>query len=467
MDNHSLPSIANDRFAYAKKEAQSLQSFAKKRVPNEKEMVFIDTLRNIKDGRICKQEQFDPTLSNQWRELAEGLLEAMQVSGIDGFWRAYTAIAHDSVKLKEWRPLLDIPAPLPPKEENLPQPPAGILLSEVPDEKVYWLWQRRLPLGKMTTLDGDPGLGKSNLALDIAARVSTGRAMPDGTPGIPGGAGVVLIAPEDGLADTIRPRLRRASANLERIVSLGSIPTTDLGTGYTYDRPFLLPDDLPTLERAIERVQAKLIIIDPLMAIFGNRDTYKDSEVRMILAPLQMLIEKADATCLVIRHLTKGGGSNALYRAGGSIAFIATARSSLMVLKDPVDETKRVLAHVKSNLSIQAANLSFSIASDEAYGDDRPYICWLGQSSQTLQELLNPSAPTAIQSLGAARQEILSVLQEHYPKAVSAKDLAEALPEINSPTLRMTLKRMAEDGQIEKTGRGEYRAFSASSLGNV
>jgi DNA-binding transcriptional ArsR family regulator len=132
-----------------------------------------------------------------------------------------------------------------------------------------------------------------------------------------------------------------------------------------------------------------------------------------------------------------------------------------------VDETKRVLAHVKSNLSIQAANLSFSIASDEAYGDDRPYICWLGQSSQTLQELLNPSAPTAIQSLGAARQEILSVLQEHYPKAVSAKDLAEALPEINSPTLLMTLKRMAEDGQIEKTGRGEYRAFSASSLGNV
>jgi RecA-family ATPase len=267
------------------------------------------------------------------------------------------------------------------------------LLSEVRGEKVYWLWQRRLPLGKIATLDGDPGLGKSNLALDLAARVSMGREMPDGTPGIEGGAGVVLIALEDGLADTIQPRLQRAGANLSRIVSIGSITTTDLGTGYTYERPFLLPDDLTVLEQAIERVQAKLVIIDPLMAIFGSRDTYKDSEVRLTLAPVQMLIEKAGAACVMIRHLTKAGGSNALYRAGGSIAFIATARSGLMVLKDPTDESKRVLAHVKSNLSVQATNLVFSVVSDQEYGDDRPYISWLGQSTQTLQELLNPPVP--------------------------------------------------------------------------
>src|SRR5947207_3891762 len=138
----------------------------------------------------------------------------MQANGIDGFWKAYTAVSYDSAKLKEWRPLLDIPAPPPLKEESKPpvEAPVGILLSEVQEEQVYWLWQYRLPLGKMATLDGDPGLGKSNLTLDIAARVSTGRAMPDDTPGIAGGAGVVLIAPEDGLADTIRPRLRRAGA---------------------------------------------------------------------------------------------------------------------------------------------------------------------------------------------------------------------------------------------------------------
>lgn len=183
----------------------------------------------------------------------------------------------------------------------------------------------------------------------------------------------------------------------------------------------------------------------------------------MILAPLQMLIEKADAACLMIRHLTKGGGSNALYRAGGSIAFIATARSSLMVLKDPADETKRVLAHVKSNLSIESESVMFSIESDEEYGDDSPYILWRGKSSHKLHDLLNPPAPTAIQSLGTARQDILSVLQEYYPEALSVKNLAEALPEISGSNLRMTLKRMAEDGQIEKSSRGEYRAFSALS----
>ena len=121
-------------------------------------MIFIDTLRNIKDGRICKQEQFDPALSNQWRELADSLLEAMQANGIDGFWKAYTAVSYDSPKLKEWRPLLDIPAPLPLKEENKPPvaAPVGTLLSEVQEEKVYWLWQCRLPLGKMATLGGHP-----------------------------------------------------------------------------------------------------------------------------------------------------------------------------------------------------------------------------------------------------------------------------------------------------------------------
>src|SRR5258707_5811403 len=97
----------------------------------------------------------------------------------------------------------------------------------------------------------------------------------------------------------------------------------------------------------------------------------------------------------MVRHLTKAGGSNALYRAGGSIAFIATARSGLMVLKDPTDESKRVLAHVKSNLSREAPNLAFSIVSDQDDGDDRPYICWLGQSRRTLQELLNPPVPIA------------------------------------------------------------------------
>ncbi len=199
------------------------------------------------------------------------------------------------------------------------------------------------------------------------------------------------------------------------------------------------------------------------MAIFGNKDTYKDTEVRMALAPVQMLIEYAGTACLMVGHLTKGGGSSPLSRAGGSIAFTSATRSGLMVLKDPTDESKRVLAHVKSKLSAQAASLSFSIVSDEDSGDNRPSIRWLGECPQTLQELLNPPVPVVIQPLGTARQEILSVLEEYYPEALSVKALAEDLPEIGNVNLRKTLKRMAADGQIKKSARGEYCAFSASS----
>jgi hypothetical protein len=340
---------------------------------------------------------------------------------------------------------------------------AGTLLSEVRGRKVHWLWQDRLPLGKLTTLDGDLGLGKSFLALDIAARVSTGREMPDGTPGIAGGAGVVLIAPEDGLADTIYPRLQRAGADLNRIISIGTILVPHPRTDDTDERPFRLAQDLMTLLEAIKSVRARLVIIDPLTAIFGSRGTYKDTEVRAALAPVQMLIEHFEVACLMLRRPTKVSSYNPLSRPSGLLPFIPIVPSGLMVLRDPTDESKRVLVHIKSNLSAQASNLSFSIASDENSGDDLPTIRWHGACLQTLQELLNPPVPVVIQSLGTARQEILSVLEEYYPNPLSIKALAEELPHISNANLRNTLKRMAENGQIKKSARGEYSAFSASS----
>ena len=253
------------------------------------------------------------------------------------------------------------------------------------EEKSIGFWQDRLPLGKLTTLDGDLGLGKSFLALDIAARVSTGREMPDGTPGIASGAGVVLIAPEDGLADTIYPRLQRAGADLSRIISIGTILVTHPRTDDTDERPFRLTQDLMTLLEAIKRVQARLVIIDPLTAIFGSRGSYKDTEVRAALAPVQMVIEHFGAACLILRHPTKGSSYNPLSRPSRLLPFIPIVPSGLMVFRDPTDESKRVLVHIKANLSAQAPNLSFSIASDENSGDDLPFIRWHGASLQTLQ----------------------------------------------------------------------------------
>jgi hypothetical protein len=150
----------------------------------------------------------------------------------------------------------------------------GILASNVTVQRVSWVWPTRIPLGKVTVLDGDPGFGKSTIAVDIAARVSTGCAMPDGAPGIDGS--VLILNAEDGPADTIVPRLKAAGANLERIKILQTIPS-DSG-----ERQPDIPDDIASIEAAAVSVGAKLIIIDPLMAFLPPQttNTYKDQDVR-------------------------------------------------------------------------------------------------------------------------------------------------------------------------------------------
>jgi hypothetical protein len=339
--------------------------------------------------------------------------------------------------------------------------PVGTLLSDVQTKELRWLWQRHLPLGKLTTLDGDGGLGKSMLALDLAARVSSGHAMPDGTAGLPGGAGVVLIVPDDGLADTIVPRLQRAGADLSRIVSIGSVLDTDARTGDPFQRPFRLPDDLDLLLEAIERVHAKLVLIDPLVSLVDPKQASRDPGLRMALAPLQMLIEDAEAACLIVGHQTKAGRRRP--RAHEVRASLSIAASGLLVLTDPTDEHRRVLAHITSKLSPQADHLSFCIDSDVDAGGSHPSICWLGACSQSLPDLLNPPAPGgAMQRRGAVRQSILEALALFYPEALSITALAEILPEISTSNLRWTLKRMTDDGQIQQPARGTYCAFPPS-----
>jgi hypothetical protein len=370
------------------------------------------------------------------------------------------AFVASSYALKQSTPLPSHDNIHPRKPVSKTPSPVGTLLSEVRGKVLRWLWQRRLPLGKLTTLDGDLCLGKSMLALDIAARVSSGQEMPDGTPGIDGGAGVVLIAPDDGLADTILPRLQRAGADLSRIVSIGTILATDAQTGHPYRRPFRLPDDRDLLLEVMARVHAKLVLIDPLISLLDPKEASKDPEMRTALAPLQMLIEYTEAACLIVGHQPKAGRSRP--RTGEARASLSAADSGLIILKDPDDESKRVLAHIKSKLSAQAAHLSFSIASDEDAGDEQPSIRWLGTCSHTLQELLNPPASGAMQSLGIVRQEILEVLELSHPTALSVKALAEALPEISNSNLRRTLKRMTADRQIQQSARGTYGAFPPS-----
>jgi hypothetical protein len=248
----------------------------------------------------------------------------------------------------------------------------GILLSQVMPEQVEWLWEGRIPRGKLTVVDGDPGTGKSAMIMDLAARVSAGRAMPDGSGGS-AAAGVVILSAEDGLHDTVRPRLDAAQGNPSRVLAL---TTTDDGNGGR--RLLSLPQDIPLIERGIDRVEADLVTIDPLVAFFGDKtDSHRDQDVRRVLADLAALAEWTGAAIVVIRHLNKSVGGNALYRGGGSIGIIAAARSGLLVAKDPEDEDRRILAAQKSNLAKAAPSFTFSL--EEAV-NEAVRVTWHGEA---------------------------------------------------------------------------------------
>src|SRR5207248_473567 len=141
----------------------------------------------------------------------------------------------------------------------------GTILSDVETRQIEWLWHGRIPLGKITILDGDPGIGKSLIAINIAACVSARHPMPDGTPGIQGG--VILIAPEDSAADTIKPRLDAAGGDPSQVLLLNTMECFDVKRMGMFDYPFSLSRDMHDLEMTIERRKAKLVVLDPLMAV--------------------------------------------------------------------------------------------------------------------------------------------------------------------------------------------------------
>ncbi|MDP9479879.1 MAG: AAA family ATPase [Actinomycetota bacterium] len=259
----------------------------------------------------------------------------------------------------------------------------GILLSEVVPERVRWLWEGRIALGKLNLVDGDPGTGKSAATTDLAARVSVGKPWPDGSECEAGG--VVILSAEDGLADTIRPRFDAAGGDPSKAVALSTVPDAEGN-----ERQISIPDDLHIIEAAIERVGAVLIVIDPLMAFLpGEVNSHRDQDIRRALAPLARLAERTGAAVVVIRHLNKATGGNALYRGGGSIGIVGAARSGLLIAKHPEDDGRRVLASIKSNLAAPAPSLVFALSSTQS-GAVR--VDWKGESNLDASALL--SAPT-------------------------------------------------------------------------
>jgi hypothetical protein len=288
----------------------------------------------------------------------------------------------------------------------------GVRLDTIKQEKVQWRSRGRLARGKITILDGDPGLGKSTVLMDWAASFSRGEPLPDGDP--QRDRGVLLICAEDDPADTIAPRLRVMNADMTQIYLLTEIPDVDENSNVT-ERFINLPDDVDKIRAIIQAYKIGLVIIDPLVG-FMREDlkANSDQDVRAALQPLAKMLQETGASCVLVRHLNKGQSSNSLYRGGGSIGIIGIARLGLMVVKDPKDPQCRILASTKSNIGPPPPSLRYRLESVPY--EDVARVVWLGSVDMTADELLADHLRTDEQkSDDEEAEDFLNRLLAHKP----------------------------------------------------
>jgi len=255
-----------------------------------------------------------------------------------------------------------------------------IRLSDVQPERVRWLWPGRIPAGKLVTLDGDPGLGKSTLALEFAATITTGGTWPDRSVCAFPGA-VILLSAEDGLADTVRPRLDAASADATRVHAVQGVTMADGSL-----RPPTLAD-VNELTELVTETSARLLVIDVLMAYLpSGTDSHKDQDIRRVLSRLSAMADATGCTILLLRHLNKAKGGDPMYRGGGSIGIVGAARAGMLVARDPDDDNVRVLASTKSNLGPEPEALRYQLVDADSHGVAQ--VQWLGISTHNARALL-------------------------------------------------------------------------------
>lgn len=234
-------------------------------------------------------------------------------------------------------------------------------LSEVEAKRVSWLRHPMWAMGKLSIVAGDPGLGKSTLVLDAVARVTTGRTWPEG-----GGGGsprpALLLSAEDDAADTILPRVIAMGGDPHLVTILSAVREKGRRRGLK------LSVDAELLADAIRRVNPALTVVDPLTAYLGGIDSHVDADVRAALHPLKDVAEQLGAAVVAVMHMNKKEQGSPLYRVGGSIGFVAAARSVAYVIAHPRQKGQRLFLHVKTNNGPPADPMAFEVVDQDGVG---------------------------------------------------------------------------------------------------
>ena len=323
------------------------------------------------------------------------------------------------------------------KEPSKPETVKIIRMSDVELTPVEWLWKPYLPFGKLSVLQGNPGEGKTYFAMHLAAACTNGKLLPNMERMEP--FNVIYQTAEDGLGDTVKPRLIEAGADLDRVLVIDDS-----------DVQLTLSDE--RIEKAIVENNARLVIIDPIQAYLGaDVDMNRANEVRPIFMRLGQVAQRTGCAILLIGHLNKAAGMQSLQRGLGSIDIAAAVRSVMFIGKLKHDPTMRILTHEKSSLAPPGASLAFSL------GDEGGFR-WVGEYDITADEMLSGIEPQRETKTQQAKDLICTLLAGG--KQVLSEDIDKAALERGIPgrTVR-DAKRELGDALKSKIVEGRKKVF--------
>ena len=323
------------------------------------------------------------------------------------------------------------------KEPSKPETVKIIRMSDVELTPVEWLWKPYLPFGKLSVLQGNPGEGKTYFAMHLAAACTNGKLLPNMERMEP--FNVIYQTAEDGLGDTVKPRLIEAGADLDRVLVIDDS-----------DVQLTLSDE--RIEKAIVENNARLVIIDPIQAYLGaDVDMNRANEVRPIFMRLGQVAQRTGCAILLIGHLNKAAGMQSLQRGLGSIDIAAAVRSVMFIGKLRHDPTMRILTHEKSSLAPPGVSLAFSL------GDEGGFR-WVGEYDITADEMLSGIEPQRETKTQQAKDLICALLAGG--KQVLSEDIDKAALERGIPgrTVR-DAKRELGDALKSKIVEGRKKVF--------
>lgn len=273
----------------------------------------------------------------------------------------------------------------------------GIRMSDIRTEKLEWLWPDKIPAGNITLFGGQPGCGKSIVLLDIVSRTTTGKDWADGSKNTAGPRDVLLLASEDGEADTIKPRLIAAGADMSRIIVIRRVlmepPDGDKGKGKS-KHAFQLDGDILTLKNALKANSGvALVALDPISAFFGNSDPNKDKEIRPVMEAIADAMEGTKCAFIGIIHNNKRGDADSISKILGASSVVGVARAVWGFGYDADDKTLRHMLLVKGNLSEKRTGMSYKLVNtaiklDYGEEDGQPVCDWQGETDEDADDML-------------------------------------------------------------------------------